>query len=439
MSHIEVFILNYNGSSYLNECLDSLQNLNLESNSCVINVVDNASNDNSKEVVKSYKNVNFIELDKNYGFSEGNNRGVWKRLEQLKSIGQTPDYLCFLNNDTKVDKNWLIESVKILNCDPKIGALGVKSIFMDSFVRIQTRHNLNTNIRIKKNWSVKNIHSNPKRSKWHSFGAMIQNSDHYLPKKEVFGFLAVEDPQKNLTLNFEIENLDLKNNCAFEIQLNDSSYQINIPSNSTVKFQKDIYPNDFLNLIQNAGSFVTDSWQAGDRGAFEIDNQKFNLSEQVAAICGVSMFVPTKIFEKLKGFDPNYFAYFEDTDLSLRIQMLGFKCWYAADSKIKHIHCGSGGEFSHYFNFNVTYSHILFCSRWMESKEFWRKLYWLYRYAWRELKIFANDNDLESKPNLRAAMRLLKRIWVIPQNRIYRMINLSKIKDFAQLQIPAIS
>jgi hypothetical protein len=75
----------------------------------------------------------------------------------------------------------------------------------------------------------------------------------------------------------------------------------------------------------------------------------------------------------------------------------------------------------------------------MESKDFWRKLYWLYRYAWRELKIFANDNDLESKPNLRAAMRLLKRIWVIPQNRIYRMINLSKIKDFAQLQIPAIS
>ncbi len=47
-----------------------------------------------------------------------------------------------------------------------------------------------------------------------------------------------------------------------------------------------------------------------------------------------------------KVFDPDYFAYNEDVDLSWRLQRHGWRCRYAAAAKILHHHSGTSGRFS---------------------------------------------------------------------------------------------
>ena len=98
---ISVSIVNLNGEKYLDECLKSLEELNYPRNKLEIIVVDNGSTDNSLEMIReNYPHVKIIENSRNMGFAYANN--------QAAKVAKG-EYVAFLNNDTRVDKNWLIE------------------------------------------------------------------------------------------------------------------------------------------------------------------------------------------------------------------------------------------------------------------------------------------------------------------------------------------
>jgi len=114
-----IIVLNFNGKRHLNDCFKSLRKINYPKNRYEVIMVDNASTDGSiKFVKKHFSWVRILSLRKNYGFSEGNNKGA------TKAKGE---YIIFLNNDTEVEKDWLIELVKVAN-DKKIGICGPKII-----------------------------------------------------------------------------------------------------------------------------------------------------------------------------------------------------------------------------------------------------------------------------------------------------------------------
>ena len=118
LPYCSIIVLNYNGKSYLKECFDALRRINYPKNRYEVIFVDNGSTDGSVKYVKrSFPWVKVLRLKKNYGFAEGNNKG----LKVAKG-----EYVVFLNNDTKVDKNWLIELVKVASSDKKIGVCGSK-------------------------------------------------------------------------------------------------------------------------------------------------------------------------------------------------------------------------------------------------------------------------------------------------------------------------
>jgi GT2 family glycosyltransferase len=71
---ISIIILNWNGEKYIKECLESV--LKTEYPNFEVIVVDNASTDRSKEIIKRYPQVKLIENKKNLGFCEGNNIGI---------------------------------------------------------------------------------------------------------------------------------------------------------------------------------------------------------------------------------------------------------------------------------------------------------------------------------------------------------------------------
>ncbi|PKP60188.1 MAG: hypothetical protein CVT89_00365 [Candidatus Altiarchaeales archaeon HGW-Altiarchaeales-2] len=112
---VSIIVLNYNCKKHLKECFESLERLNYSKEKYEVIMPDNASIDDSvKYVNDNFPWVKVSELNKNYGYSGGNNRGAGY------AIGE---YIVFLNPDTKVDGNWLIELIKPLldNKNIKIG------------------------------------------------------------------------------------------------------------------------------------------------------------------------------------------------------------------------------------------------------------------------------------------------------------------------------
>ncbi len=121
---VVVITVNLNGEKDTEECVQSILQQNYEDFSLLI--VDNGSKKESFEYLqKRFPEINIIRLEKNLGFTGGYNKGI----EFAKESGAK--YAVLLNNDTKVDKNWLSELVKEAEKDSKVVIVGSKSYFMD--------------------------------------------------------------------------------------------------------------------------------------------------------------------------------------------------------------------------------------------------------------------------------------------------------------------
>ena len=68
-------------------------------------------------------------------------------------------------------------------------------------------------------------------------------------------------------------------------------------------------------IINNAGSGLRDG-RPFDRGFAEYDVGQYNFSERVSALCGCVAMISPKVFIERKIFIDEFFAYFEDSELS---------------------------------------------------------------------------------------------------------------------------
>jgi hypothetical protein len=120
---VAILVINYNGKKWLEPCFSSL--VRTEYKNVQLYLVDNASTDNSVELVKKrFPNVIIIQHDRNYGFAEGYNRAV--RLIEC-------DYVVLLNNDTQVlNSDWINQLVNAIEKDGRIAAVACKMLSMEN-------------------------------------------------------------------------------------------------------------------------------------------------------------------------------------------------------------------------------------------------------------------------------------------------------------------
>ena len=124
---VAIIIVNWNQKKPLATCLSSLKNKTAYADYHVI-VVDNGSSDGSVQVVKEdFPWADVIALNKNYGFSIGNNKGIAHALKKYN-----PQYILLLNNDTEIVQNdWLSEMVAVAESEVNVGVVGCKLIYPD--------------------------------------------------------------------------------------------------------------------------------------------------------------------------------------------------------------------------------------------------------------------------------------------------------------------
>lgn len=118
--YVSVIIINYNGMHYLKDCFESLEKLDYPMDKYEVIMGDNASSDGSIEyVTNNFSNVKILTFNQNYGFCEGNNK--------CAKIAKG-EYIVFLNNDTIVDRLWLINLVKGMQSEDDIISCGCKML-----------------------------------------------------------------------------------------------------------------------------------------------------------------------------------------------------------------------------------------------------------------------------------------------------------------------
>jgi len=120
---LSIITVNWNGLEYLKKCVEAIQEFTTDYE---LIIIDNASEDGSehyiREIVEKNENIKALFNDKNEGWVKGINEGL-KMVEG--------EYICFINNDIEVKKNWFTDMVKHFD-DPdgeKIGAVGCTTNF----------------------------------------------------------------------------------------------------------------------------------------------------------------------------------------------------------------------------------------------------------------------------------------------------------------------
>lgn len=116
-----VVIPNYNGISYIKNCLDSLLVEKAEKDFAII-VVDNHSTDGSRELVREqYPQVELICFEENTGFCKAVNAGI----EASKT-----EFVILLNNDTTVETGFVEALEEAMERHPKAFSVGAKMVDM---------------------------------------------------------------------------------------------------------------------------------------------------------------------------------------------------------------------------------------------------------------------------------------------------------------------
>lgn len=218
---IAVLVLNFNGKRHLENCFNSLRNQSYPRYD--VYIVDNASSDGSIDYVRlNFPFVKVIAFDRNYGFAEAYSKAIQAVYYE---------YIALLNNDTRVDFDWLRELVKAIRSDDKIVASGSK-ILLD------------------------------------------------------------QDEKK----------------------------------------------------LNHAGGKLTPLGGGFDIGLFEEDSELYSHMRYVGCVCGAAMLIKRDAFLRIGGFDPHFFAYFEDVDFCWRAWLYGLKILYVPSSIVYHRFGGTWGS-----------------------------------------------------------------------------------------------
>ena len=89
---------------------------------------------------------------------------------------------------------------------------------------------------------------------------------------------------------------------------------------------------------------------------------------KIEGVCAGAAIYSTKALEAVKlddenYFDSNFFAYFEDVDLSLRLKDAGFKAKLLKDSIVYHMHSATGGKTTGFKEYYLTRNLFMYTKR----------------------------------------------------------------------------
>lgn len=127
MKKVSIIILHFRNKELTLKCLGSINELKVKNFKLEVIVVNNNPNEDLADLKKQFSYIDFLETGNNLGFAGGNNFGIRYALEN------GADFIMILNNDTIVDKNLLVQLIKVAKDHEDAGVLSPKIYFASGF------------------------------------------------------------------------------------------------------------------------------------------------------------------------------------------------------------------------------------------------------------------------------------------------------------------
>jgi len=359
---VSVVMVNYNGASFLPACLNGLRHQSYPADCFEVIVSDNNSSDESIHIIeRDFPWVRVIKNHTNLGFAAGNN------VAFREARGE---YLALLNNDTRPAQQWLDKLIEVAQIHPSAGIVtGRLQLFYNQIALKFATETFNpTDDKRDLGVQLFKVESGAQ-------GGVIQYLDGFygserhpsgIPyrwtKGEARLGVPVPDGSGSWSLSlFLAASRPKEERVQLQVFLKDTllaEWMISGREPAEFKLELEASSREFATpLIQNAGSIVFRSGAGRDRGTYvrgtevlyEEDHGQYDQVEEVFAGCGANLLMRRELLADISDFDSDFFMYYEDTDLSWRARLRGWKVMYAPEAIVRHIHCGSSGEWSPQF------------------------------------------------------------------------------------------
>jgi GT2 family glycosyltransferase len=363
---VRVLVVNFDGGDMTMRCLRALRCVDWPREALEIVMVDNGSIDGlAPRVRRELPDVRVIEHTHNVGFAGGCNLG----LRDLDDV----DYVALLNNDAIPDRNWLRPLVEALESDPGLGAANSKIVFAPAFVALEIESptfqppgdDRDLGVRVcglevddEDVWpDVQFGHGchAPETGRagtagfcWTAATAELRvpvPHDGPLPTK-VAVELAAEVP-KTVRVRCGGDPVD-----SVEVEVGPTPRWISVPMGG-----------EPFDVVNNVGSRLVEGGYGGDRGFLERDVGQYERREEIFAWCGAAVLLSVRYLRDVGIFDDRYFVYYEDTDLSWRGRLAGWRYLYVPESKVRHEHAATSKEGSTLFHHYVERNRFLTLAR----------------------------------------------------------------------------
>lgn len=115
--------------------------------------------------------------------------------------------------------------------------------------------------------------------------------------------------------------------------------------------------------IDSTGDFYTMWGMPFPRGRNEIDSGQFDQPEYVFGASGGASLYRTKALKEIGLFDEDFFAYFEDVDISMRAQIAGWKVYYTPKAEAYHHVGGTSSKMGDLARFHSIKNYYLVIDR----------------------------------------------------------------------------
>lgn len=374
---ISIVTVNFNGRDFLKNLFNSIHNLNYPAKKIQMIMVDNNSTDGSVEYVKKeFPWVEVVALKENKGYAGGNNEGF------KNSSGR---YIALINNDCTVEKDWLIEMLSIFRQsteNSRIGAVGSRVVFYYSYLPFQlitssisvveqrSRRARRLGIKIYEpviRFSRGDKNSGKSLSQhiryldgFYSAEADNKGKIYHWTNDNAILAVPVADSGSDMELEFKVCSYISPNNLqlvAGEEIIKDMEVSKKIKT-VKIKIPERLFVN-CKDIINSCGIKINKSFYSRDRGFESLDEGQYNRVEEIFGLSGSSFMVDRKMLEETGYFDESFFTYYEDIDLFWRARLAGWKNFFTPKSVARHLHCGTGKEWSYNFTYHVIRNRLI--------------------------------------------------------------------------------
>jgi GT2 family glycosyltransferase len=103
---------------------------------------------------------------------------------------------------------------------------------------------------------------------------------------------------------------------------------------------------DDRKIIDTAGHLIYPDGLNRGRGKGERDIGQYDNEEEVFFASGCAALYLKKMLNEIGFFDPDFFAYGDDTDIGLRARLAGWKCLYVPSAVVFHCSSATAGKYS---------------------------------------------------------------------------------------------